>query len=240
MFTGIVEEIGTLLRYEPTGLVIQAESGLPGVECKDSVAVDGVCLTVIERGDDWFHVDTMPETLRCTRLGNLQPGAHLNVERSMTAHGRIGGHMVQGHIEATVSVLSVREDGIALYCEVELPQRLHAYIVPKGFIALNGVSLTVVDCMADRFSVALIPYTREHTNLGEIRPGMLLNLETDIIGRYVAHQLAQRGDIIIADNESVTTSTNQENRLTAAFSSLQYARGSSQQRSLIPLGLASL
>jgi riboflavin synthase len=199
MFTGIVEELGTLVRIEPDGLVIQTPSGMADVACKDSVAVDGTCLTVTDRGSDWFHVDTIPETLRCTRLGSLQPGAHVNLERSLAANQRIGGHMVQGHIEATIRVLSTREEGIERYCEVELPKHLQIYVVPKCFVALNGVSLTVIDRQADRFSFALIPYTREHTNLGETAPGMLLNLETDIIGRYVAHMLNQRGDLAISD-----------------------------------------
>jgi len=194
VFTGIVEEIGTLLRYEPGGLVISVPSGMTDVVCKDSIAVDGTCLTVVDRGSDWFHVDTIPETLRCTRLGSLQPGARVNLERSLAANQRIGGHMVQGHVEATVRVLFTREEGIERYCEVELPDHLRPYVVPKCFVALNGVSLTVIDRREDRFSFALIPYTREHTNLGETTPGMLLNLETDIIGRYVAHMLNMRDE----------------------------------------------
>jgi riboflavin synthase len=223
MFTGIVEEIGTLLRIEPSGLVIQAPSGMSDVVCKDSIAVDGTCLTVIDRGSDWFHVDTIPETLRCTRLGTLQPGAHVNLERSLAANQRIGGHMVQGHIEATVRVLSTREDGIERYCEVELPSHLRAYVVPKCFVALNGVSLTVIDRQEDRFSLALIPYTREHTNLGETAPGMLLNLETDIIGRYVAHMLNQRGDLKGSDNKpAAILGKDMQERVTSSFA---YARG---------------
>lgn len=230
MFTGIVEEVGTLLRIEPTGLVISTSSGLSDVVCKDSVAVDGTCLTVIDRGSDWFHVDTIPETLRCTRLGTLQPGARVNLERSLAANQRIGGHMVQGHIEATIRVLSTRDDGIERYCEVELPPHLRAYVVPKCFVALNGVSLTVIDRQPDRFSFALIPYTREHTNLGETRPGMLLNLETDIIGRYVAHMLNQRGEIKDDADESRALDAGPLQTLTT--SPFEYACGSLIQRSL--------
>ncbi len=185
MFTGIVEEIGTLLRVEEDGLVIQAEHILQDVAVKESVAVDGTCLTVTARGEDWFRVDTMPETLRCTRLGSLVPDNLVNLERSLSANGRIGGHMVQGHVEATASVLALTPDGIGLSVEIELPAQLAPFIIAKGFIALNGVSLTVVERLTDRFSVALIPYTREHTNLGQLRVGTLLNLETDVVGRYV-------------------------------------------------------
>lgn len=185
MFTGIVEEVGTLLRSEERGLVIQAEHVLQDVAVKESVAVDGTCLTVIARGENWFQVDTMPETLRCTRLGSLAPGDLVNLERSLAANARIGGHMVQGHIEATAPVLALTPDGIGLNVEIALPEQLASSIIAKGFIAVNGVSLTVVERLAERFSVALIPYTREHTNLGQLRVGTLLNLETDIIGRYI-------------------------------------------------------
>jgi riboflavin synthase len=195
MYTGIVEEIGTIRRCEPTGLVIQATLVLQDLETKDSIAVDGVCLTVTERGADWFQVDVMPETLRCTRLGKLQPGSCVNLERSLPAQGRIGGHMVQGHVEATAHVLSVKEDGIALYVEIELPEDLYPYVIPKGFIAVNGVSLTIIERTPGKFSLALIPYTQQHTNLGEIQPATLLNLETDIMGRYVVQFLQQNAEI---------------------------------------------
>lgn len=191
MFTGIVEEMGTLLRCEETGLVIQAEHILADVAVKESIAVDGTCLTVTERGGNWFRVDTMPETLRRTRLDTLQPGASLNLERSLAASGRIGGHMVQGHIEATASILTLKPDGIGLEVEIELPEQLAPFVIAKGFIAINGVSLTVVERQADRFSIALIPYTREHTNLGQLQPGSLVNLESDIVGRYIVQLMGQ-------------------------------------------------
>lgn len=185
MFTGIVEEMGTLLRLEPTGLVIQADTVLQDLAVKDSVAVDGICLTVTERGENWFRVDTMPETLRRTRLGTLQAGHLVNLERSLAASGRIGGHIVQGHIEAPARVLSLRQDGIGQDVEIALPEVLAPYVIAKGFIAVNGVSLTVVERQPDCFSVSLIPYTREHTNLGQLAIGTTLNLETDITGRYI-------------------------------------------------------
>lgn len=191
MFTGIVEEIGTLEQIEPTGLMIRAQRVLEGTGVKDSIAVDGTCLTVTERGEDWFRVEMMPETLRCTRLGSLQAGDIVNLERSLAANGRIGGHIVQGHVEASVPVLSLRKDGIAVNVEIALPEQLRSYVVSKGFIAINGVSLTVVESLHDRFSVALIPYTQEHTNLGRSQVGTLLNLETDILGRYVVQFLQQ-------------------------------------------------
>ena len=191
MFTGIVEEMGTLLRLEPTGLVIQADMVLQDLAVKDSVAVDGICLTVTERGANWFRVDTMPETLRRTRLGTLRTGHLVNLERSLAASGRIGGHMVQGHIEAAARVLSLRQDGIGQDVEIALPEVLAPYVIAKGFIAVNGVSLTVVERQSDCFSVSLIPYTREHTNLGQLAIGTTLNLETDITGRYIVEFMKQ-------------------------------------------------
>lgn len=189
MYSGIIEEIGILRGYNPTGLTIEAHQVLDDLAIKDSIAVDGVCLTVTKLGDSWFQVDIMPETLRRTNLGSLPLGAKVNLERSLTTNGRIGGHMVQGHVEACVTVLSTHEDGIGQSVEIESPADLRPYIVSKGFITLNGASLTVVEAKEDRFSIALIPYTREHTNLGQLQPGVKLNLETDILGRYIARHL---------------------------------------------------
>lgn len=189
MFSGIIEEQGIIKQCEPAGLVIAATQILEDTHIKDSIAVDGTCLTVTDLGEGWFRVDVMPETFRRTRLGSLQPGDAVNLERSLAANGRIGGHMVQGHVEASVAVRAVKEDGISLAVDIELPEHIRPYVVSKGFIALNGASLTVVEAHSDAFSIALIPYTREHTNLGQVHPGMLLNLETDIVGRYVAQFL---------------------------------------------------
>src|SRR5215472_10224241 len=185
MFTGIVEEMGVLQHVEPTGLIIQAKLVLQDLTVKDSIAVDGICLTVTERGENWFRVDVMPETLRRTRLSTLRAGDMVNLERSLAANGRMGGHIVQGHVEATAQVLALHPDGIGLDVEIERPEQLAPYIVAKGFIAINGISLTVVDSRPGRFSISLIPYTREHTNLGQVQVGTLLNLETDIVGRYI-------------------------------------------------------
>jgi riboflavin synthase len=185
MFTGIVEETGVLQYIEPTSLVIQAKLVLQDLTMKDSIAVDGICLTVTERGESWFRVDVMPETLRCTRLSTLRAGDMVNLERSLVANGRMGGHIVQGHVEATAQVLAVHPDGIGLDVEIERPEQLAPYIIAKGFIAINGISLTIVNSLPDRFSISLIPYTREHTNLGQVQVGTVLNLETDIVGRYL-------------------------------------------------------
>nr|BBH93241.1 riboflavin synthase subunit alpha [Thermogemmatispora argillosa] len=198
MFTGIVEAVGRIIAASATALEIAVPSDWTDVKVGDSIAVDGACLTVVVRGAHWLRVELMPETLRRTRFAALvEEKAHepeeraVNLERSLPVGGRFGGHIVQGHVEAVVAVLSTREEGNSLICEIALPVALQPYIVPKGFVALNGVSLTVVTCQTDRFSVALIPYTRAHTNLGHLRPGRLLNLESDIIGRYLVQLLGR-------------------------------------------------
>ena len=223
MFTGIIEEIGTILQCEPAGLLIQATQVLQGIETKDSIAVDGACLTVTGRGEEWFRVDVMPETFRCTRLGSLQPGSHVNLERSLLSDGRIGGHLVQGHVEATARVLSIQADGIAHTVEIELPEHVRPFVIPKCFIAVNGVSLTVIERLQSSFSLALIPYTKQHTNLGEIQPGTLLNLETDIIGRYVVHLLALTG-IEAPGSGNAIGETAIRDIVSAALASLQASR----------------
>ncbi|WP_052890412.1 riboflavin synthase [Thermogemmatispora carboxidivorans] len=196
MFTGIVEEVGTVLATSATTLEIAIPATWSDVKLGDSIAVDGACLTVVARGEDWLRVELMPETLRRTRFapllmgeGSDQDERAVNLERSLPVGGRFGGHIVQGHIEAVVPVLSVHPEGNSLLCAITLPAALRPFIIPKGFVALNGVSLTVVACQDDRFTVALIPYTRAHTNLGRLRPGSLLNLESDIVGRYLVQLL---------------------------------------------------
>ncbi len=203
MFTGMVEAIGTILRREPTGLLIHVPSGFADVTCNERIAVDGAALAIIERGENWFHVQSMPEVLRRTRLGCLQPGAHVNLERALPSDGHMSGYLMQGQIEATVVVLSVKEDGMAHYCEVERPAHLRSSILPNRLVVLNGVTLTVIECQSDRFSFALIPYTWEYTNLGEIYPETLLNLETSIIGRYMMQVFPQKGKSRDRENDTL-------------------------------------
>ena len=202
MFSGIVDEQGLINAINERGITISASLVLTDLAVKESIAVDGACLTVTEIGSDWFSVDTMPETLRRTRLGALKPCDKVNLERAIPAQGRVGGHMVQGHIEGAAPMLSVKEDGMALQIEIALPESLRPYIIPKGFIALNGVSLTLINVLADRFSCALIPYTRQHTNLGEAHAGMMVNIESDIIGRYVAQHLQHYSNLFVEHTQN--------------------------------------
>ncbi|MDR1322469.1 MAG: riboflavin synthase [Gracilibacteraceae bacterium] len=191
MFTGIIEEVGSLERIdqrrENALLTIKAEKVLASTNDGDSIAVNGTCLTVTSLGGGRFTADAMPETLRSTALGALTPGAPVNLERALTLSSRLGGHIVSGHVDG-VGVLRRRAAaGVAETLTVEAPPALLRQIIPKGSVALDGISLTVVTVEAAAFTVAIIPHTLRETTLGRARPGALLNLETDILGKYVEH-----------------------------------------------------
>jgi riboflavin synthase len=192
MFTGIVEELGTVEELRGDGLSIRAAKVLDGTHVGDSICINGVCLTVTAMSDGVFSVDTVPETRRLTNLGDLSPGDRVNLERALRPEDRMGGHFVQGHIEGTGRVESVTQDGPALMVRFSAAPDLMRYIVRKGFIAIDGTSLTVVDRDTAGFSVTLIPLTQEWTNLGRRRPGDHVNLETDILAKYVEQFLSGR------------------------------------------------
>ncbi len=185
MFTGIVEEVGKIISASPTRLVIQATTTLEGLKLGDSINVNGACLTIVQVQNNAMAIDVVPETLRRTNLGNLSPGDPVDLERAMALGDRLGGHMVQGHIEGTARVASITPEGDSLIMRFTAPPEIMRYVVAKGFIAVDGISLTVVDCDASSFSISVIPYTREHTVLGSRKLGDPVNLETDIVARYV-------------------------------------------------------
>ena len=185
MFTGIVEEIGRVTSAQPRNLVITASKVLQGMELGGSIAVNGVCLTVTSFNSSSFSVDIMSETLRRTNLGLLCAGDEVNLERPLTPEKQLGGHFVQGHIDDTGRVTSVTWDGEAMLIRLEAPPEAMRYIVKKGFIAVDGVSLTIVDCDASSFLVSIVDYTRRHTTLGSKQVGDLVNLEVDIIAKYL-------------------------------------------------------
>ena len=185
MFTGIVEEIGRVTSARPGNLVITASQVLQGMEMGGSIAVNGVCLTVTSLDSNSFSVDIMPETLGRTNLGLLRVGDEVNLERPLTPEKQLGGHLVQGHIDNTGRVTSVTWDGEAMLIKFEAPPEAMRYVVRKGFIAVDGVSLTIVDYDASSFLVSIVEYTREHTTLGSRRVGDLVNLEVDVIAKYV-------------------------------------------------------
>lgn len=185
MFTGIVEETGAVERATPQGLVISAHKTLEGLAVGDSICVQGACLTVTARDERTFAVELMPETRRRTNLGALARGDKVNLERALSVGGRLGGHFVQGHVDATGRVLSSAPEAEAVLVRVQAPSQVMRYVVEKGFVALDGVSLTVVDGEETSFRVSLVRYTRKMTTLGTLRPGQTVNLEVDILAKYV-------------------------------------------------------
>jgi riboflavin synthase len=189
MFTGLIEAVATVARVDavPSGYRLRLDTPLGAdFQLGESVSVDGVCLTVTACDAAGWEADVGPETARITTLGALQPGQRVNLERSMRAESRFGGHLVQGHVDATGQVLAVRPDGESHWIEVAFPEPLSPLFVPKGSVAVNGVSLTVATLDEGRFSVMIIPFTWAHTSLSGLRPGAQVNLECDMVGKYVA------------------------------------------------------
>jgi riboflavin synthase len=195
MFTGIVQEIGEIRRSTPTaGAAGVADARVEvhfGLIARDrlalgaSISVDGVCLTVAQLGDDFFSADVSGETLRVTTLGAKAAGARVNLEASLRAGDSLGGHWVSGHVDGVAQVLTTAADARSLRVELSAPQPLARYIARKGSVTLDGVSLTVNDVQGANFSVNLIPHTLEVTTLGALKPGSQLNLEIDLLARYV-------------------------------------------------------
>jgi riboflavin synthase len=194
MFTGIVEEIGKVHSLGPDTLTIGCEKVLEGTAKGDSIAINGACLTVTNITDKLFSVDVMPETLRRTSIGSLHYGDMVNLERALSPGGRFGGHFVQGHVDDIGKVLSVKPEEKAIIVRISAPAGVMRYIAQKGFIAVDGVSLTVVDSDDYSFSVSLVSYTRQLTTLDKIRPGCMVNLEVDIIAKYVEKMVQGKKD----------------------------------------------
>jgi len=195
MFSGIVEEIGTVesirMGHEEGSMSIRGNIAVEGVSVGDSIAVNGVCLTITHLDGKVFSFDVMPETYRRTNLGLLNVGSQVNLERALRAGQEIGGHFVQGHVDGVGELLSVTPDGSALIHRYSAPRDVLRYVVRKGFIAVDGVSLTVVDVDESSFTVSLVTYTLEHTIMGRTRPGYKANLEADILAKYVAKALGK-------------------------------------------------
>ena len=199
MFTGIIEEIGRIIEIEDGhdsfALVIGANVVLDGTESGHSISVNGTCLTVTELFDEAFKVGLAPETLSRTNLGSLTVGDGVNLERSLTPTSRMGGHFVQGHIDGTGTILSMRPDEDSLWMEIGYDPRQMRYVVPKGFIAIDGISLTVIDARDDRFTFMLVAYTQDHVALGQKQPGDPVNVEVDILAKYTERVLRQTSSV---------------------------------------------
>ena len=189
MFTGLVEEVGRVVAMAggPDGarLAIRAPLVREGLAIGDSVSVNGACLTAVALDDEGFAVDCAPETLRRTSLGRLAPGDGVNLERALRVGDRLGGHMVQGHVDATGEVLAARSEGGSVVLEIGAPPEVLRYVVEKGSVAVDGVSLTIAARLPDRFAVALIPHTMAATTLGPGAVGRPVNLEADVVAKYV-------------------------------------------------------
>ncbi len=189
MFTGIVEELGTVDALTDQGdavrLTVRGPVVTSDADLGDSISVNGVCLTVATREGETFTADVMQETLAKSSLGALAPGGRVNLERAVTATTRLGGHIVQGHVDGTGTVLRRTPSEHWTVVEISLPQELARYLVPKGSITVDGISLTVVEVLASSFTVSLIPETLARTTLGFREPGDVVNLEVDVIAKYV-------------------------------------------------------
>ena len=206
MFTGIVEEVGHVRETLAGQLVVDSSMVMDGLRVGDSIAVNGTCLTIVSLENTALQVEVTPETLRLTNLGVLTQGDPVNLERAVSLGGRMSGHMVQGHIEATGRVLSLTPDGTATMLSLEAPPDIMRYVITKGFIAIDGISLTVVECSDSSFIVSVISYTRDKTALGTRKPGDLVNLETDIVARYIERFV--KGDSAFPQENNNASSNN--------------------------------
>lgn len=192
MFTGIIEETGTILSAGNGKIRIAAQKVLDGTKTGDSIAVNGVCLTVTEMTSCGFTADVMPETLSRSNLGSLKKGGIVNLERAMAADGRFGGHFVSGHIDGTGTILKMQNDGNAVWVYISAPRPILNLIIEKGSVAIDGISLTVAKIDEKEFAVSVIPHTGEETTLLNKKPGDIVNLENDIVGKYVQKLMSLR------------------------------------------------
>ena len=185
MFTGIVEEIGKVGLIQPNRLTVKATKVLEGMEIGASIAVNGICLTVTDFNTNSFSIGIQPETLRRTNIGQLKAGDEVNLERAVALGGRMGGHLVQGHIDDTGKITSVKQDKESILMTVSIPHPLMRYMAVKGFIAMDGLSLTITELSEDTFTVSLVNFTQLQTTIGKKKVGDIVNMEVNIIAKYV-------------------------------------------------------
>lgn len=208
MFTGLVEEIGRVKSVQRIGaslrLTIGAAKVLEGVKIDDSMCVSGVCLTVIAHEADSFAVQVVDETLRKTSLGNLRVNSRVNLERALRPTDRLGGHFVQGHVDGVARLVSFENQSSGKLLRVELPNALLPYVIPQGSLALEGVSLTVARIEGNHLGIALIPHTLASTTLGEAREGNMLNVETDVLGKYIARLMQFQKESGLSESKLVS------------------------------------
>lgn len=193
MFTGLIEAVGRVGRVDEKAggrrLLVETPLGQE-LALGDSIGVNGVCLTVVERSPSAFSADVSPETLRVTSLGEWKPGRRVNLERPLRADQRFGGHFVLGHVDAVTALASVRQDGDSYWLEFVLPRALQSLVIPKGSVTLDGISLTIASLSDQDFGVQIVPHTWTHTALSDLAPGAAVNIEADVLGKYVARMMA--------------------------------------------------
>jgi riboflavin synthase len=198
VFTGLVEETGRIRRSQPQRgvqrITVEADAVLQGLAVGDSVNLSGACQTAVHVDADSFSVEAVPETLRLTTLGMLQQGDAVNLERALSANGRLGGHLVMGHVDGIGRITDLVAEAGRWVVSIEAPPGLERYLADKGSVCVDGISLTIVQALQRRFSVAVIPHTFEHTTLGQRRSGDAVNLEVDVLARYVEKLLQGRAD----------------------------------------------
>lgn len=185
MFTGIIEETGIIRAITDKNIKIQAKTVLENTKIGDSIAVNGVCLTVTAIGNSEFSADISPETLKVTALGKLKSGSKVNLERALKADGRFGGHIVSGHIDGIAKIKNLKKNNDFFDLEIEFENSQEKYVVKKGSITINGISLTIAELNKNRAKIAVIPHTFENTNLKNLNIGDFVNIETDILAKYV-------------------------------------------------------
>ncbi|MBD3107771.1 riboflavin synthase [Bacillus sp. AGMB 02131] len=193
MFTGIIEDIGkiTNITRQPNCMVltISSQKMLEDINLGDSIAVNGVCLTVVSFTDRCFTVDVMPETVKATNIETLQIGSPVNLERAMSAAGRFGGHIVSGHVDGIGKIIRKQKSSNAVYYDIAIKEELSRYCIPKGSITIDGISLTIFGLKDNQLTISIIPHTLEHTVLGFKKENDFVNIENDLIGKYIIHHL---------------------------------------------------
>ena len=221
MFTGLVETVGRVRSIKrgaaSSVLSIEAPAIMQDVRIGDSIATNGVCLTATRVDDAGFCADVMHETLRRSSLGALSAGSAVNLERAMPANGRFGGHIVSGHIDGTGRIASTRRDDVAVWYDIKAPEAIARYVVEKGSIAIDGVSLTVARVSENGFSISMIPHTADVTALGRKRAGDIVNLECDIIGKYVEKLLSPGRASPVGKSHATNRADKAQSTLTADF-----------------------
>lgn len=223
MFTGIIEGLGTLKAIQMSGggrgrrLTIEADFELDRTKIGDSIAVNGACLTAVTISGKRFEVDVAPETLKMTTFGEAKVGDRVNLERALRLSDRLDGHLVSGHIDGTGTIKQKRNVGNAIIVTIEVPERLSDYMIPKGSVAVDGISLTINQCRRDSFDLSIIPHTAHLTTIGFKEAGVRVNIETDMIGKYVQRFLTRQSDAGAETENEQSSAINKEFLAKAGF-----------------------